>query len=221
MSVTAPRPPRYTGRLSLPIPGDEGVADYVTYTGAICDQLDAVAAEQVPVLASPSDLSLYVDPPDGATVDLVTWPLTSGAWRLRYRAAILDAYKWIFLGGTPMQAFDGAQASINPNLWTPLQPGMTPPRPGFYRVQVRAQVQVATGQAAYIALSSTPLTPGVVVPTIMGSGSILSGTGGWGLILYDGLVDLSAVPSFFPTIQATTFANIIERTVTMWPIRVV
>ena len=45
MSTPEPRPPRTTPNLGLVVPGDENWADYVTFTGAICDRLDELAAQ--------------------------------------------------------------------------------------------------------------------------------------------------------------------------------
>ena len=78
--------------------------------------------------ASPFDGQEYI------LVDSLTAPTYS--WRFRYVAGIADAYKWVFIGGAPLNsAYDATDYAMGASYSTILPPGITLPRAGIYDLE--------------------------------------------------------------------------------------
>jgi len=237
MSTTAPRPPRVTNRLGLPIPGDESTADYVEYTGAICDQLDAVTAStedltplHVPVV-SPAELSSppYDAPEDGQTVDVLADVAVGAIWRLRWRAGLGDAFGWSFVGGTPLEAVEEASSQLATlNAWIGgFAPTITVPRPGIYRVEQRvsAQLQSGTTWQSFFLSADRASVPNshTLWAAHTGAQQVLHGTNAqWGnLTGWGRTVALSAGEVIRTMINVQNAAMIMwHRGMRVWPVRI-
>lgn len=101
--------------------------------------------------------SLPASPIDGqefTLVDSLTAP--TYLWRLRYNAGSASAYKWEFVGGTPLSAYVETSESTSSLTFTDLAtvgPSVTAPRAGEYRIPFGATIRKAAvaGSGARVA----------------------------------------------------------------------
>jgi hypothetical protein len=104
--------------------------------------------------ASPNDTDEYI------LVDSLTLP--TYAWRFRYSTAVTDAYKWVFIGGSPIYAIVATPQSTTSGGLIDLAtvgPTITLPRAGIYEARFGAQIQAAidnggANQSGYCGLSN-------------------------------------------------------------------
>lgn len=98
-----------------------------------------LAANPEPATALPAS------PQDGDVailVDSVTAP--TWAWRLRYDTAIADAYKWLFVGGSPMSSLDTTGGILGASTATDYL-GLAVPVGGIYRQSMHIAHNVNSG----------------------------------------------------------------------------
>jgi hypothetical protein len=125
-----------TPTLHLPYPELTDTADVPRDMQALATALDTWGG-RVP-LVQPSDLSNppYNTPFSGQEVDLA---VSNQIWRLRWNTAIADPYKWVFVGGAPLQAFEATSfGSSLPGTWVNIGPNLTIPRAGIYQIHQTA-----------------------------------------------------------------------------------
>jgi hypothetical protein len=118
-----------------------------------------------------------VDGQEAILVDSLTAP--TYAWRFRYVAGITDAYRWVFLGGTQLLAYVGAQELVgSASAWvdlTTVGPRFVVPRAGIYTGTAIAQTTQASGtsssanvaQVGVAAGAATPGRPTAVTPAAL------------------------------------------------------
>lgn len=127
---------------------------------------DPSAVDWVPLwtLGAPSTYgtTLPVSPVDGqehTLVDSLTNPTYS--WRFRYNASSTSTFKWEFVGGPPIYAYQDTSGDAVGNAWVYLTtPRITPPRPGDFIIHasVRAVSSPTAGNSIHLAagVSSDP-----------------------------------------------------------------
>lgn len=101
--------------------------------------------------------SFPASPQDGdhhTLVDSTTNP--SYSWRCRYNSAITDAYKWVYVGGTPYywaEASGVGRQNLTINTWevSPAVSSFTLPRAGKYRYSVQANIYSYANTSNYLA----------------------------------------------------------------------
>jgi hypothetical protein len=120
--------------------------------------LDAPGSPGVVTTQIPLVTDLPASPVDGQEVYFLVSPTLGIFWHMRYRAASASAYKWEFLGGSPLYAAYDSVASamaITSNAFIDAPdgngPSLTVPRAGEYRAQFGARTQGATGGFGMIA----------------------------------------------------------------------
>lgn len=108
--------------------------------------------------------SLPVNPYNGMEIDYIADAEDNIIWRLRYRAAIIDAYKWVFMGGAPL--YDEMDSSVALNTtgaftdYSDSGPQIVLPYAGNYFCSWGGRVSHSgSGQGVQIALAATGLTP--------------------------------------------------------------
>jgi hypothetical protein len=185
------RSQRTTPNLGIPIPSDGDPTDYVTYTGAVADAVDTAVPQQIAnlqaamtvPLVSPGALDVppLLDPPDGQIVDVNVNPAEAAIWRFRYNAAIGDPYKWICIGGTPLEAYDPTGMPFGYESWVAIPtPAILIPRPGFYRVEAKSDVQNVSGYSgvtSYLDVTRSANPTATVFDVSTGGDTAFSGTG--------------------------------------------
>jgi len=92
-------------------------------------------------LSVPLVSSLPTSPVDGQVIDFLADATNGVIWRLRYRAASASAYKWEFVGGSPLYALRTPPGNVTSGTYTDLteaanQPTLTLPLAGDYDVQI-------------------------------------------------------------------------------------
>lgn len=132
-----------------------------------------------PVWVGPTYVTvLPTTPTDGTEV---YYAHAQGIWHLRYRAGATAPYKWEFIGGTPLWAYDAANQAVTSATWAGTTPSITAPLAGEYDISINAGgvgnqdgvylgFGVQIGAAAMNAEANTscsPRTPGygVEMPT--------------------------------------------------------
>ncbi len=147
----------YIGNYSAATPYKKG--DVVRYNGqdylAVNDSTGVTppGAAVVPLGVVNIGLTLPTSPYDGQEailVDSLTVPTYS--WRFRYVASITDAYKWVFIGGSPLRSYAGGGQTPTGTIgsWVPFNdnaPVVTVPRNGLYLGTISARVLNATAQS--------------------------------------------------------------------------
>lgn len=170
MSYVPGRPPYLTPNFDLPVPGGNGLADYITATEdlavavdtqllALQTSLDTLANAHAALVTAPPTTNLI----DGQMIYLQTAAMaTAGvAWHLRYRATAPAATRWEFVGGAPVEQTVNGGAGAG-GTWTgPLASGLNPvpngpsvvvARPGDYIVAFGAVVQCESNDAVNIGI---------------------------------------------------------------------
>ena len=162
----------YIGNWAAPTPYKKG--DVVRYNG-----VDYLAVNdstgQTPPATSPMvggiGTSFPASPFDGQAftlVDSLTAPTYS--WHFRYVASITDAYKWVFIGGAPInKQILTAQTPSGPNIWTNLGtvgPDFIVPRAGIYQSEATCRIYNGSSGSEHMhlgvanaSLTSTPVGP--------------------------------------------------------------
>jgi hypothetical protein len=148
-----------TPNLSLPVPGDDDPADYVTDTGALADRIDLISAPRLTIANSlPSQRN------DGDEV-LYQPSLTLSAgtavaadtllWRLRWMAG---PARWSVIGGSPFVGSLPDVGNVTPaGSYLPMGPTMTGLTPGDYIGSLSVQFNAgAAGQQLGLALGLNP-----------------------------------------------------------------
>lgn len=107
-------------------------------------------------------------------------------WRLRYNGNNSTAYKWEFIGGTPLTGYSAAQQGVSADTWTSFAPTLTTPRAGIYDIELRgmarppgvAQLYAScyTGSSTFgnIAYTMVSTAYGFVMLTSISAGQVLS-----------------------------------------------
>lgn len=101
-----------------------------------------------------------VDGMEFTLVDSLTAP--TYAWRFRYVASITDAYKWVFVGGSPMHAEASASQSTTSTSFVDLTggPSLVLPRTGIYEVEFGDSQQTSQdGTSVISSVAATGLSP--------------------------------------------------------------
>jgi len=101
-----------------------------------------------------------VDGMEFTLVDSLTAP--TYAWRFRYVASITDAYKWVFVGGSPMHAEASASQSTTSTSFVDLTggPSLVLPRTGIYEVEFGDSQQTnQDGTSVISSVAATGLSP--------------------------------------------------------------
>jgi hypothetical protein len=129
-------------------PGDvvryNGV-DYICVNPALGQTPAATVIPATPPVI-PVVTTLPASPFDGQEViltDSLTVPTYQ--WRLRYDAAITDAYKWRFIGGPPTTGYEATDVPTSSTTYVALGPLVVAPRAGIYDCSYSCVV--ATGSA--------------------------------------------------------------------------
>ena len=86
-------------------------------------------APTVPVVTT-----LPTSPADGTVIDYIADSTNGVVWRFRYRAASGSAYKWEFVGGSPLRSTAGGTATTSDTLVSVSGPSITLPFDGDYRI---------------------------------------------------------------------------------------
>lgn len=113
----------------------------------------------------PRVTSLPSNPSDGDEVYLRVYSPAGGyiMWHVRYDASILDSYKWVVLGGSPLHARADTSGSRNGGYTSSLTgggsgPSVSLPRAGIYDVTVGAGMwSDSTNGYAFMSVSSSGL----------------------------------------------------------------
>lgn len=98
--------------------------------------------------------TLPASPTDGQEAILVdSLTLPTYQWRFRYTASITDAYKWVYLGGTPILnevvTTESTASNTYANLGT-VGPSVTVPRAGVYAVEIGCIGQPGAAATGYM-----------------------------------------------------------------------
>ena len=167
MSYVNGRPPYDTANYGWPIPGGNGLADYITANEALATAIDAQVKtlDNVLTALNATHPAFVASIPttnlaDGQEVYLQTAPMAGvgSVWHLRYRATAPAATRWEFLGGAPIEQTinQGAggtgyvgplAAGLNP---IPTGPSIVVPRPGDYIVAFGAVVRCESSDTVTI-----------------------------------------------------------------------
>jgi hypothetical protein len=108
------------------------------------DQAEFPVGPQGPTRIIQRVTSLPANPADSDEVDFVADTANGVLWRLKYNAASASAYKWEFVGGTPLYAaVEPAQVSAAGTGWqdfTTVGPSLTLPLNGDYDFEYGAAI---------------------------------------------------------------------------------
>lgn len=119
--------------------------------------------QRAPVITSATmSAAPFMTPYDGQEiilVDSVTAPTYD--WRFRYNAQSTSAYKWEFIGGPPMAAYEVTAVQIT--AWLALGPVMTIPRRGVYICSGQGNAYCISAASVYISLRWATYPGGVVL----------------------------------------------------------
>ena len=136
-----------------PGPPGEGAAEVYSGPDEPVDRAELllwIDTDEVPpsgATKTPLVTALPVGPADGDECYFQADPTTGVLWHLRYNAAATSSYKWEFLGGSALRAFDNANASGAGNNWfLPFTPYVTLPLDGDYRILAQTDYWIS-GQA--------------------------------------------------------------------------
>ena len=116
----------------------------------------------------PYGTSLPPSPADGQEailVDSVTNPAYQ--WRFRFNALSSSAYKWEFVGGSPVRSsFTGSQSLVTVGSWASALPQLTLSRAGEYLFSYIAAISIgANPTLVQLGLYTTSVVPGTEFPT--------------------------------------------------------
>lgn len=130
--------PANTPRLVLPYPLPDDTVDVPRDVQALAQRVDTV-------LWPATVTSLPGSPVDGQEVYYVADAAAGVTWHLRYRAAAPGAYKWEFVGGSPLMAEAEAELAnaVSPGSYQLLDggaPSLTVPLAGDYLVTVGSRM---------------------------------------------------------------------------------
>ena len=163
--MTAARIKTSTGWLDLSAPGPQGP---IGPTGP-----QGPAGGIIPLVSS-----LPSNPADGQEVYYLADATNGVIWHLRYRAASASAYKWEFLGGSPLYSHIATQegrSSASPGDLATLGPDVTPPLAGDYHVSWGCRMQVTTTSLGDIYMGQSLNTDAAVhMTTAQWSGSTVA-----------------------------------------------
>jgi len=169
--------------------------------------------------------------PPGSPVDGQIWYLPAAAgvtWAFRYNAGSASAYKWEFIGGLPMMAYNNTAGSVgSANTWTDIGgvPQITTPRAGDYKIDIQARLAngATAGQAGFVTAVVSGGSPGnfQVGASVMAASQT---TDVAGFLSGAQLADFAGIPAstiirmmYYSSSTALQFAN---RTLNVTPIRV-
>jgi len=98
-----------------------------------------------PILMTTTTFNTLTSIPDGYEVYLQVDSTSGSNWHLRYNSGSASAYKWEYLGGTPLSSEVISANSSSSATYAALSaagPTITIPRPGDYRVTIGATVTI-------------------------------------------------------------------------------
>jgi hypothetical protein len=143
---------------------DKGMAQGFVPVGEYLVTVDhAVGSFQYTWTASPPRTPMLnhgvdawpIDPIDG---DEIRYKVEPGViWTLRYDASIGDAFKWVYVGGSPLFKYvEANEALTTPGVWQDLAtigPQFVVPRSGWYLLDLAATCATPAVVSAYTAAS--------------------------------------------------------------------
>lgn len=198
---------------------------------ASLDATGKVPVAQLPANAAGAPTVTYGASPPGSPVNGDLWMFPADAtngviWQFRYNSSSASAYKWEFVGGSPIikfvAAFEGTLANTsNGWTWTATTPGpdLNAPRAGDYICSYCGQVNVpASGGQGIIGVANASVSSNPIGPALgeqldpNRSGSMA------GDALLTGVASANTMRVMvFQTVSGCTFG---QRSISVTPVRV-
>ena len=144
----------------------------------VADPLSTLNFERLAASVEPVAVaSLPAAPRDGQVIDYVADAIAGVVWRLRYRAASASAYKWEFVGGSPLTNEVATQQAGGAAGWQDLGtvgPSITAPLAGDYMVgHGCSALWGSNAGVSYYAGVNVSGTPGFLPTRIQGAATTL------------------------------------------------
>jgi hypothetical protein len=125
----------------------------INFTGNVYAATDNAGAEQIDILIG----AAYGTSPPGSPVDGQWWiypvdPTNGIIWKFRYDAGSASAFKWVFIGGTPLYSEIATSETTTSTTYANLStigPSITLPRAGDWIVELGLWMNVGAGQTAW------------------------------------------------------------------------
>lgn len=121
---------------ALPYPAAADPADVPLDMQELAERIEVIMPGRYQGALTPAQFGALTGTQDGDFADLIADAAAGVIWRLRYRAASASAFKWEFVGGSPLLAWvDAAFTSPPDSVYRDCGgPSLTCPRAGDYYV---------------------------------------------------------------------------------------
>lgn len=163
-----------TGAAYSYIPTDTVITAVTNTSGSIYDITLNNAT-----LQTGSGLAVTIAPQDADEVYYVADNTQGNLWHLRYNASSSSAYKWEFVGGTPLRVVNSFTATTLNTNWTtnifPTNTSTALPLGGDYSVELNAVINPTTNGGIAAVLTPTTLSS-AITGTATGTFNVVNGT---------------------------------------------